>query len=235
MNKFQYIYDNYTALRGEIRDIAARLGSPEPTLVAVTKSGSDEELIEIAKLSPDIAENRPGELLRRGGLLGDLGLAPRLHQIGSLQRNKVRMIIRCVHLIHSLDSLRLAAEIDKEAAKCQRKIPVLIEINSAKEESKGGIMPEEAEEFFLALGEYKNISVVGLMTMGSADGGARECFRQTKQIFDGIHKKYGFDTDSPILSMGMSDSYVEAIEEGATMVRIGHRLFTKNEGDKSNV
>lgn len=235
MDNFQYICDNYSALKREIREISKRLGRAEPTLVAVTKSGSDDELRKIAELSSDIAENRPGELLRRGGLLREAGLTPRLHQIGSLQRNKVKMIIRDVHLIHSLDSLRLAAEIDKEAAKCGRKVPVLIEINSAKEESKGGILPEEATEFFLAAREFKNISVVGLMTMGSADEGARECFRLTKRIFDEIHGKYRFDTDSPILSMGMSDSYVEAILEGATMVRIGHRLFTKNEGDKSNV
>jgi len=231
MERFDYIKTNYDSLCKELSELAERLGRPRATLVAVTKSGSDEELLEIARLSPDIAENRPGELVRRGALLREAGLSPRLHQIGSLQRNKVRLIIKDVCLIHSLDSLRLAKEIDKEAVKCGRRVPVLIEINSAREESKGGVLPEDAEELFLALRELSCISVVGLMTMGSADSGARECFRLTKRIFDELHSRYGFDTDEPILSMGMSDSYVEAIEEGATMVRIGHRLFTKNEGE----
>ena len=235
MAGFDYIKSNYEALREELRLLALRLNRPEATLVAVTKSGSDEELMAIAALSGDIAENRPGELVRRGALMRDAGYSPRLHQIGSLQRNKVRLIIKDVFLIHSLDSLRLAKEIDKEAVKCGRRIPVLIEINSAREESKGGVLPEEAEEFFLSLRGLSGIAVSGIMTMGPADGTARECFRETKKIFDGIQARYGFDTDEPILSMGMSDSYVEAIEEGATMVRIGHRLFTKNEGEQGNV
>ena len=223
---FEYVKSNYESLLDEIAELAEKAGH-EVTLVAVTKSGSDEELIALAEAGvADIGENRPGELRRRGDLLKENGYTPRLHEIGNLQRNKVKLIIDSVDLIHSLDSLSLAAEIDKQAKKSGRTVRVLIEINSAREPQKGGIMPEDAEEFLLKIREFEHIEVVGLMTMGPALDNAEELrpyFRLTKALFDRLNKTHGFTNG--ILSMGMSNSYAVAIEEGATLVRVGRKLF----------
>ena len=228
MADFGYIKSNFDSLKREIDSLAAKAGR-EVTLVCVTKSGSDDELLALADAGAlDVGENRPGELRRRGDLLMGAGYAPRLHEIGNLQRNKVKLIIGSVDLIHSLDNLALAQEIDKQAKKAGRVIPVLIEINSAREEQKDGVLPEEAEEFLIKLKEFENIKVSGLMTMGPVCDDPEEIrpyFRLTRELFDRLNRTYGFDEG--ILSMGMSDSYAVAIEEGATLVRVGRRLFNK--------
>jgi pyridoxal phosphate enzyme (YggS family) len=227
MEGFEYIESNFRALVSEIDALAK---GRRVTLVAVTKSGSDEELLALCKAGAvNIGENRPGELRRRGDLLKDQGFKPILHEIGNLQRNKVKLIISDVALIHSLDSLSLAEEIDKQAKKVGRVVPVLIEINSGREEQKGGILPEDAEEFLLALKDFSSIEVTGLMTMGPVCEDPEEMrpyFRETKELFDRLNQKYGFK--EAILSMGMSDSYAVAIEEGSTLVRVGRRLFKRN-------
>lgn len=226
MSSFDYVKRNYSELLSEIDELGKRAGR-KVTLVAVTKSGSDEELMALAREGvSDIGENRPGELKRKGELLKAAGFSPRLHEIGNLQRNKVKLIIGEVDLIHSLDSIALAEEIEKWAKKVGRRIRVLIEINSGREVQKGGIMPEEAEEFLLALRAFGHIEVAGLMTMGPVCEDAEELrpyFRETKNLFDRLNAEHGF-VDG-ILSMGMSDSYAVAIEEGATMVRVGRKLF----------
>ena len=201
MDNYSYIKRNYEALVAEIKEYEARL-SRKIKLVCVTKSGTDEELLALCRLGVEcIGENRPGELARRGALLSEAGLFPELHEIGNLQRNKVKLIIGSTSLIHSLGSLSLAEEINRQAEKLGRVVPVLIEINSGREENKGGIMPECAED-------------------------SRKYFRQTKEIFDYLSKSESFGEDG-ILSMGMSDSYKVAIEEGSTLVRVGRRLFMK--------
>lgn len=229
MNEFDYIKRNYEELKSEIEKLSSGLGLPAPTLVSVTKSGTDEELLALAAAGAvDIGENRPGEVKRRGELLKAAGFSPRMHEIGSLQTNKVKLIIEEASLIHSLDSERLAREIEKRASAQGRKIPVLVEINSAREEQKGGIFPEYAEEFLEKLKAYPSLVPKGLMTMGpETDDGEtlRPYFRETKKLFDKLLPY--FDTDTPILSMGMSASYRVAIEEGSTLVRVGRRLFIK--------
>ena len=228
MEGFEYIKRNYFGLTEEINSLSEKYGR-DITLVAVTKSGSDEELMALACLGiSDIGENRPGELKRRGDLLRESGFTPRLHEIGNLQRNKVKLIIGEVDLIHSLDSLPLAEEIEKQAKKIGRKARALVEINSGREPQKGGIMPEDAEEFIRALAKFPSIEVVGLMTMGPACDDPEElrpCFRETKALFDRLNRNRLLKGE--ILSMGMSDSYVVAIEEGATLVRVGRKLFNK--------
>ena len=228
MEGFEYIEKNLLSLTEEIRALGQQYGR-EITLVSVTKSGTDDELLALAEAGvTDIGENRPGELKRRGDLLKSAGFEPNLHEIGTLQRNKVKLIIESVSLIHSLDSLPLALEIDKQATKINRCVPVLIEINSAKEEQKGGILPEDAEEFLVKLRELSGIKVVGLMTMGPVCEDPEEIrpyFRLTRELYDRLNRTYGFD--GGILSMGMSDSYRVAIEEGSTLVRVGRRLFNK--------
>ena len=230
MKDLPYIKSNYDELKEELAAIAERLGVKAPTLVAVTKSGTDEELCELMRSGAVcIGENRPQELRRRADLLYGEGFSPLMHQIGTLQRNKVKMIIKDVALIHSLDSLRLADEIEKQAAAAQRRVPVLIEVNSASEESKSGVSADEVERLLCDVSEHKHIEVCGLMTMGPADATEEELrgyFRNTKRLFDELHSRYGFGAE-PILSMGMSDSYRIAIEEGSTLVRVGRRLFRK--------
>ena len=227
MENYNYIHENLKELKAEI----AAFGRPV-TLVAVTKSGTDEELLALCEGGvTDVGENRPGELARRGALMAESGYTPTLHEIGNLQRNKVKYIIERVGLIHSLDNYALALEINKQAEKVGRKVPVLIEINSGREESKDGIMPEEAEEFFLKVRELPALDIAGVMTMGPAlenPEDMRPYFRLTKEIFDKLKTTYGFSGDG-ILSMGMSDSYAVAIEEGSTLVRVGRRLFRKRD------
>jgi len=227
MSELGYIKENYESLVGEIKALSAKY-SRAVTLVAVTKSGNDDELLALGAAGvSDVGENRPGELKRRGELLLSEGYSPRLHEIGSLQRNKVKYIIDRVHLIHSLDSLQLAAEIDRQAKKVGRRVPVLIEINSGKEESKGGILPEDAEEFAREVRKFDSLILSGLMTMGPNLPDPellRPYFRATKEIFDRMERDGAFEGE-PILSMGMSDSYRQAIEEGSTLVRVGRRLF----------
>lgn len=222
-----YIERNYNALLAEIK---AAAGGRKIDLVAVTKSGSDEELLALAALGvTDIGENRPQELKRRGELLAAAGFSPRLHQIGSLQKGNVKYIIDGVAMIHSVDSLALAEKISRLATERGRVIPVLVEINSAREEQKGGIMPEDAEDFTASLKGLPGISPVGIMTMGPRVGDGedlRPYFRETRRLFDRLFALGRFDGE-PILSMGMSASFRVAIEEGATLVRVGTRLFEK--------
>lgn len=230
MNGFEYIKENLAGLKKEVSELAEKAGH-KVTLVAVTKSGSDEELVALMSYgATDIGENRPQELRRRGDLLKEAGYTPTLHEIGNLQRNKVKMIAESVALIHSLDSYELAREIDRQASKLGRIIPVLIEINSAEEAQKGGIMPADAISFCKSLSEFKNISVSGLMTMGPVCEEPEEIrpyFRRTRELFDEMKSMGLFEGDG-ILSMGMSDSYRVAIEEGSTLVRVGRRLFIKD-------
>ena len=229
MMNFDYIHKNFGELSEEIRTLGERYGR-EITLVSVTKSGSDDELCALCSAGAlDIGENRPGELERRGKLLSEKGFTPRLHEIGNLQRNKVKLIIESVSLIHSLDTLALAREINKQAERVGRCVPVLIEVNSAREEQKGGVLPEDVEGFLLEVKKLPNIAVSGLMTMGPVVDDPeliRPYFRLTRELFERLASTYGFAGDG-ILSMGMSDSYKVAIEEGSTLVRVGRRLFSK--------
>lgn len=230
MENFNYIKDNYLSLIEELNDISLKASVNAPSLVCVTKSGSDEELLALAKAgASDLGENRPGEVKRRYELLRDAGISVRMHEIGTLQRNKIKLIADDAFMIHSIDSYALAKDVNRHAEMRGRVIPVLIEVNSAKEEQKSGVMPCDAERLLNEILEFKNIKVSGIMTMGPALDDAeqlRPYFRETKKLFDRLADCYGFG-ENPTLSMGMSDSYKVAIEEGSTLVRIGRRLFKK--------
>ena len=232
MTDYGYIARNYSKLLAEIRQYEEIYGR-KITLVAVTKSGSDEELLELAKAGvTDVGENRPSELSRRSEILHSQGYYPTLHEIGNIQRNKVKLVLSCADLVHSIGSVSLAEEMSKQAKKLGIRVKVLVEINSAAEESKGGFLPEEAEAAYLKIKEMDALDIVGIMTMGpvaESQEQMRPYFKLTKRIFDTIKDKYGFDGEG-ILSMGMSNSYRVAIEEGSTLVRVGRKLFDKNEG-----
>ena len=230
MTDYGYIRRNYEELQEELQCIAQKTGTQSPKLVCVTKSGSDEELLALIKAGAEaIGENRPGELKRRGELLSEAGFSPELHQIGTLQSNKAKLVCDKAALIHSLDSLSLAKEIDRQGKKLGIKIPALIEINSAEEVQKSGVLPSDAEAFLEKALEFDSIKITGLMTMGPVCENPeqlRKYFRLTKNLFDKLNSQYGFG-EAPTLSMGMSDSYRVAIEEGSTLVRVGRRLFIK--------
>ena len=230
MEDFDYIRQNFVSLTNEITELSERLGTEAPRLVCVTKSGSDGELLALARAgASDMGENRPAEVLRRHELLSSCGFGVRLHEIGTLQRNKVKLVAPCASMIHSVDSFKLASDISRHAIQNGRKIPVLIEINSAREEQKGGVLPDDAERLLCEISSLEGIAVSGLMTMGPVTDSPeeiRQYFRLTKKLFDTLGERYGFG-DTPTLSMGMSDSYRVAIEEGSTLVRVGRRLFIK--------
>ena len=216
MDNLDYIKRNYEELVAELYGIATRCGVKSPTLVSVTKSGSDEELLALARAGArDIGENRPGEVKRRGELLSLAGFDINMHEIGTLQRNKVKLVVNNAALIHSVDTLKLAYDINRLAGAAGRKIPVL--------------MPKDAEELLCGVLEFENLQLRGLMTMGPVCDNPediRQYFRLTKKLFDRFANDYGFG-ENPILSMGMSDSYKVAIEEGSTLVRVGRKLFRK--------
>ena len=174
----------------------------------------------------DIGENRVQELLDKYEDLDLTGV--KLHFIGKLQTNKVKYIIDKVDMIHSLDSLKLAKEIDLRAKKIGKVMDVLVEINSGREENKSGIFPEEAVEFLEKLVEFENIRVKGFMTIApvcAEKEDYRKYFRETYSIFiDNLQNKH-HNIDVEFLSMGMTDSYSIAIEEGSDIVRIGSAIF----------
>ena len=168
-----------------------------------------------------IGENKVNELLEK---YDGYDKRAELHFIGTLQSNKVKYIIDKVSLIHSVDKYSLLLEIDKRAGKIGKVMDVLIEVNSGKEESKSGIFPEDVYDFYKKACELKNIRVRGLMTMAPRCQSREEYlkyFGLTKEIFDNI---FGND-ESAILSMGMSESYEYALEAGATLVRVGSKIF----------
>ena len=202
----------------------------EIILMSAVKSADIDEINYIHRVLgvSDIGENRVQQLLERWDKLDKEGL--RVHFIGSLQTNKVKYIIDKVHLIHSLDSERLAAEIDKQAKKKGIVAKVLVEINSGNEENKGGIEAEDAESFCLGLKKYENIELCGFMTMAPRCEKSEDYFpyfEQTRDVGRRIwHDALGRDGE-PILSMGMSESYNEAIACGSNMVRVGRGMFVK--------
>ncbi len=176
----------------------------------------------------DIGENRVQQLLEHYEGLNDKNI--NIHFIGTLQTNKVKYIADKVCMIHSVDSLKLAAEIDKQAKKHGRVMDVLVEINSGEEESKSGVRPSEAEALCLGLAQFESIKLRGFMTMAPRCEKKEDYlkfFGQTyAQVLD-IWTKKLHNIDKPIISMGMSDSFEEAIASGADTVRIGRCLFVK--------
>jgi pyridoxal phosphate enzyme (YggS family) len=150
------------------------------------------------------------------------------HCIGSLQKNKVKKAVRLFDVIQTVDSLEIAREIDKRCAQMGKVMPVLVEINSGREEQKSGVLPEDAEELIKALSALPNIKVAGLMTMGPRTGDPEESrpyFVTTRKLFERIKGLKIPNVEMKYLSMGMSNSYRIALEEGANMVRIGTKVF----------
>ncbi len=230
---FSYIDRNLADIRARMAAAAASSGKGIiPELLVASKYATAEEMNYAAKRGVRLfGENRVPSLLEK---YDKLDKDIELHFIGSLQTNKVKSLIGKVSLIHSLDSVKLAEAIEKHSANAGVRTAVLCEINSGREEQKGGIMPEDFPAFFAKISEFPHVDVRGIMTMAPNCENIedyRKYFRETYNIFIDFFQKKPHNISSyakmPILSMGMSQSFEIAISEGANLVRVGRAVFQK--------
>lgn len=201
-------------------------------VIAVTKSRLPAQIKEAIDYGiTDIGENRIQEaaakyqqLMNSASTLADI----KWHMVGHLQTNKTKEAVRIFDLIHSVDTLRLVREIDREAGNINKVQNILIQINVSGEASKFGIKPEEAGAFIKEAVKFSNVQVRGLMTIAPIVGNpeeARPCFRLLREIRDNINKSQITTCVLEFLSMGMSDDFEVAVQEGSNMVRIGRAIF----------
>jgi hypothetical protein len=216
--------------RDSIEERARRLFSEIPpgvTVVAAAKTRTPDEVRAVLAAGISIVgENYVQEAASAQAAVSRA--AAKWHLIGHLQRNKAKDAVRLFDLIQTVDSIRLAEAVNAASRALGRVTPILVEINSGREPQKSGALPEEAADLVRALERFEAVRVVGLMTMGPlvADPESlRAPFRDTKRLFDELGGHGLGHAQMQTLSMGMSDSYRVAIEEGATMVRVGTALF----------
>ncbi len=195
-------------------------------LVAAIKTRKPEEILEAVESGVKIlGENYVQEAERAYEVVGNKA---EWHFIGHLQKNKVKKTVKLFDMIEAVDSSELAREIDKRCAQIGKVMPVLVEINSGREEQKSGVLPEKTEQLVRDISGLNNIRVMGLMTMGPRFGNpedSRPYFVETKKIFERIKKLNLPNIQMKYLSMGMTNSYKIALDEGANMVRIGSKIF----------
>ena len=217
------VRENFETITREIVETCKQVGrnANEVKLIAVTKYVTDARVEEALEAGiADFAENRPQNYVERKGKYSD----KTWHLIGSLQTRKVRDVINEVDYFHALDRDSLAKEIEKRA---EKEIKCFVQVNVSGEESKHGLASEEAIDFIKSLEQYSKINVVGLMTMApfvEDEEILRNCFRKLRQLRDevkGLNLSYA---PCEFLSMGMSNDYKIAIEEGATHIRVGTAL-----------
>ena len=198
----------------------------EVTLIAVSKTKPVEMLREAYDAGARVfGENKVQEIVDK---YDHMPSDVKWHMIGHLQRNKVKYIVDKVAMIHSVDSFRLAETIEKEAAKKNVTVPILIEVNVAQEESKYGLKPEEVLPFIEEIADFSHIQIKGLMTIAPYVENAeenREIFRELKKLSVDIAAKNINNVTMSVLSMGMTGDYMVAVQEGATMVRVGTGIF----------
>ena len=217
------VRENFETITREIAETCKQVGrnADEVKLIAVTKYVTDARVVEALEAGiTDFAENRPQNYVERKGKYSN----KTWHLIGSLQTRKVRDVINEVDYFHALDRDSLAKEIEKRA---EKEIKCFVQVNVSGEESKHGLTSEEAIDFIKSLEQYSKIKVVGLMTMApfvEDEEVLRNCFRKLRQLSDevtGLNLSYA---PCEFLSMGMSNDYKIAIEEGATHIRVGTAL-----------
>ena len=238
MGEMEKIKDKLKLIKERIARAAARAGrnAEEIELVAVTKT------VEVARIQEalvagmrHIGENRVQEALAKYEELSSflpVSDVLRWHMIGHLQSNKVGKALPLFDLIHSVDSLPLAGEIDKRAGLLGKKMDVLVEMNLSGEESKFGLGMDEVNEFLVAVSKLKNLRIRGLMTMAPFTDNPEESrphFRKLKHLSEKIKSSQLNNVEMRYLSMGMSQDFEVAIEEGANMVRLGSALFGSRE------
>ncbi|MEY8337292.1 YggS family pyridoxal phosphate-dependent enzyme [Lachnospiraceae bacterium 62-35] len=222
------VQENLKQIREHIEEACQRVGRnpKEVTLIAVSKTkplSMMEEAVQAGVL--DFGENKVQEIAVKQPCLPE---HIRFHMIGHLQRNKVKQVIDKAVLIHSVDSLRLAEQIEEEAAKRGLHVNILLEVNVAREESKFGFYLEEVENAVEKIGKFSHITIKGLMTIAPFVENPeknRDVFKKLYQLYVDIKGKNIDNGTMVALSMGMTGDYEVAIEEGATMIRVGTGIF----------
>ena len=226
----QTILENIQAVRDAMEAAEQRVGKKKGStlLLAATKTVSAEDINFAVREGgiTDIGENRVQELLSKYDALDREKM--RIHFIGTLQTNKVKYIIDKVDLIHSVDSLKLAKEIDRRAAAIGKVQDILLEYNSGAEENKSGLSRAQLYEILPEIASLSHVRLLGIMTIApkcEKESDFCKFFQETYQIFIDILQKKPHNSSVSVLSMGMSDSFVPAIEQGATVVRVGSKIF----------
>lgn len=229
------IKDNIISIKQNIDDIRKESNRQEQVnLMAVTKTVDVDKVLEAIDAGiTDIGENKPQELARKYEVIGD---KVRYHLIGTLQTNKVKYIIDKAYMIHSLDRIALCEEIQKRAEKIDKVINCLVQVNISKEESKHGLEEEFVIDFIKNVStNYKNIRIKGLMTMApfiDDEEKIRKAFKGLKNLSLKIEDLNLSNVEMDTLSMGMSHDYKIAIEEGATIIRVGTSIFGQRNYNK---
>jgi len=224
----QHIKQNLAEINNRIAEAAAKFGTSasDIMLVGVTKTIDEARIAHLLECGvTNLGENRVQELLPKIDALGE---KPTWHLIGHLQSNKARQVVGKVALIHSVDSLSLAKEIDARATKAGIVQNILIEVNAAGEDTKFGLAPNDVCEFAKNITNFGNIRLNGLMTVAPFVENAennRVYFKKMYELFVDIKQKINDNIDMKYLSMGMTNDYDIAIEEGANIVRIGTGIF----------
>lgn len=227
------LQENIISVKAKIEE-AKKAGKykQDVELIAVTKTVESDVMNEALKYGINhIGENKVQEIQRKYDQIENKNV--RWHLIGTLQTNKVKYIADKVYMIHSLDRISLAKEIDKQAGKCNRTIDCLIQVKISEEDTKHGVEESGVEDLIKAIAnEYKNIRICGLMGMAPYRENKEETrsyFGKLKSIFDNIKSKNISNVDMKHLSMGMSNDFEIAIQEGATLVRVGTSIFGERE------
>lgn len=232
---------NLDAVRQRIAAAAARAGraADDVRLVVVTKY-VDVEVIRalLAAGVRDLGENRAQQLAARAAALGAActrldaaaaaGDRPRWHMIGHLQRNKVKLVLESARIVHSVDSARLADELERQAVARDAEVDVFMEVNVSGEASKEGAAPADAPPLAARIASTSRLRLVGLMTMAPLDApaAARPVFAALRALRDDLRRRGEAPPTCTHLSMGMSNDYEIAVEEGATVVRVGSAVYT---------
>ena len=232
MTDYSYIDRNVETVRKRIEQAARSVGRDpgEITLLAAVKYAEPGEIVHLQRCGiTTVGENRVQQFVEHSQIEEYRNFS--VHFIGTLQTNKVKYIVGKVGLIESVDSLKLVEEIDKQSKKQGVVTDMLCEINSGREENKSGVMPEDAEAFCADIERFSHVKLKGFMTMApncEKIDEYRKYFGETYRTALDIWQKKLHNISNPIISMGMSGSFEQAILEGATLVRVGRILFEKN-------
>ena len=215
-------------IRKNVERIKTQIAPYNPTIVAVTKYFDESQILKYYEIGfRDFGENRVKDAVEKIKKLPDEVIKnSRFHLIGHLQTNKVKLAVGNFDLIHSVDSLKLAQAISEEAKDKGIIQKILLQINNANEEQKSGFSPSEIKQQFVDILKLDNIKVCGVMNMApihSSDENLHKLFRNIKQIYDELQSEFGVELNQ--ISMGMSNDFKIALEEGATIIRLGRILF----------
>jgi pyridoxal phosphate enzyme (YggS family) len=226
---FNIISNKYFEVKQDIEAVCKRVNRDvnEITLVAVSKTFPKEDITDLYKLGhKDFGENKVQELKAKyDSIASEIRDNIKWHLVGHLQSNKVKYIAGFIHLIHSVDSLNLAEEIQKQAEKFNRIVDILVQVNTSGEQQKSGIGPEGAKNLCKQIRNFQNIRLRGLMTIGKLTGDKKIIRENFRELYDLYNDLKPSQPDFKYLSMGMTSDFKIALEEGSNMLRIGSAIF----------